>query len=96
MRIIFQNIWRVMLRELHMMFARPLYLFASVGVMVLSTLFFLTLMRAGSAENMPVAVVDLDQTTISRRLIHEMQATPSVDIQLVTNWKSTEIGRAHV
>ena len=85
MRIIFQNIWRVMLRELHMMFARPLYLFASVGVMVLSTLFFLTLMRAGSAENMPVAVVDLDQTTISRRLIHEMQATPSVDIQLVTN-----------
>ena len=68
-----------------MMFARPLYLFASVGVMLLSTFFFLTLMRGGSAEKMPVAVVDLDQTSISRRLIHEMQATPSVDIQLVTN-----------
>lgn len=67
------------------MFARPLYLFASVGVMLLSILFFLTLMRGGSAENMPVAVVDLDQTSISRRLIHEMQATPSVDIQLITN-----------
>lgn len=85
MLIIFQNIWRVLVRELHMMFARPLYLFASVGVMLLSTFFFLTLMRGGSAENMPVAVVDLDQTSISRRLIHEMQATPSVDIQLVTN-----------
>ena len=68
-----------------MMFARPLYLFASVGVMLLSTFFFLTLMRGGSAERMPVAVVDMDQTTISRRLIHEMQATPSVDIQLITN-----------
>lgn len=68
-----------------MMFARPLYLFASVGVMLLSTFFFLTLMQGGSAEKMPVAVVDLDQTSISRRLIHEMQATPSVDIQLVTN-----------
>lgn len=68
-----------------MMFARPLYLFASVGVMVLSTFFFLTLMRGGTAENMPVAVVDMDQTSISRRLIHEMQATPSVDIQLITN-----------
>ena len=68
-----------------MMFARPLYMFASVGVMSLSTFFFLTLMRGGAAENMPVAVVDLDQTSISRRLIHEMQATPSVDIQLVTN-----------
>ncbi len=74
-----------MRRELHMMFARPLYLFASVGVMLLSTFFFLTLMRGGTAENMPVAVVDLDQTSISRRLIHEMQATPSVDIQLITN-----------
>ena len=68
-----------------MMFARPLYLFASVGVMLLSTFFFLTLMRGGTAEKMPVAVVDLDQTSISRRLIHEMQATPSVDIQLITN-----------
>ena len=74
-----------MRRELHMMFARPLYLFASVEVMLLSTFFFLTLMRGGTAENMPVAVVDLDQTSISRRLIHEMQATPSVDIQLITN-----------
>lgn len=85
MRIIFQNIWRVLQRELKMMFARPLYLFASVGVMLLSTFFFLTLMRGGSAEKMPVAVVDLDQSSISRRLIHEMQATPSVDIQLITN-----------
>lgn len=85
MLVIFSNIWRVIRRELHMMFARPLYLFASVGVMLLSTFFFLTLMRGGTAENMPVAVVDLDQTSISRRLIHEMQATPSVDIQLITN-----------
>jgi ABC-2 type transport system permease protein len=85
MKFIFINIWRVLRRELKMMFARPLYLFASVGVMLLSTFFFLTLMQGGSAENMPVAVVDLDQTSISRRLIHEMQATPSVDIQLITN-----------
>ena len=85
MRIILQNIWRVLVRELRMMFAQPLYLFASVGVMLLSTFFFLTLMKGGAAEKMPMAVVDQDQTTISRRLIHEMQATPSVDIQLITN-----------
>jgi len=72
-------------RELHQMFARPLYMIASVGVMMLSTFFFLTLMRGGSAEKMPVAVVDLDQSSISRRLCHEMQATSSVDIQLITN-----------
>ena len=67
------------------MFARPLYMFASVGVMLLSTFFFLTLMRRGSAEKMPIAFVDLDQTSISRRLCHEMQATPSVDICLITS-----------
>ena len=85
MKYIFINIWRVCVRELHIMFARPLYMFASVGVMVLSTFFFLTLMKGGAAEKMPMAVVDLDQTSISRRLTHEMQATPSVDIQLITN-----------
>ena len=85
MKFIFRNIWLVLRRELKMMFARPLYMFASVGVMLLSTFFFLTLMRGGSAERMPVAVVDLDQTSISRRLAHEMQATPSVNICLVTN-----------
>jgi len=47
--------------------------------------FFMTLMKAGAAVKMPVAVVDLDQTSISRRMIHEMQATPSVDIQLITS-----------
>ena len=52
---------------------------------MVSMFFFMTLMQRGAAEEMPVAVVDLDQSSISRRLIHEMQATPSVDIQLVTN-----------
>ena len=74
-----------MRREVHQMFARPLYMFASVGVMLLSTFFFLTLMRRGSAEKMPIAFVDLDQTSISRRLCHEMQATPSGDICLITS-----------
>ncbi len=85
MKSLFINIWRVCVREIHIMFARPLYMFTSIGVMVLSTFFFLTLMKGGAAEKMPMAVVDLDQTSISRRLTHEMQATPSVDIQLITN-----------
>ena len=45
----------------------------------------MTLMERGAAEKMPVAVVDLDQSSMSRRLIHEMDATPSADIVLVTN-----------
>ncbi len=84
MRIFFSSIWRVIRRELKRMFVRPLYIFASVGVMVLCTFFFLSIMRAGSPEKIPVAVVDSDHTSISRRLCHEMQSTSAVDIVLVT------------
>lgn len=79
------NIYNVLKRELKQMFKRPLYIFASVGVMALSTFFFLTLMSKGAAQEMPVAVVDHDQTTISRRLAHELGATQAVDIELVTS-----------
>ena len=85
MKEIFLNIWNVLQRELRRMVSRPLYLTASVGAFLFSMFFFMTLMQRGAAEQMPVAVVDLDQTSISRRLIHEMQATPSVDILLVTS-----------
>lgn len=81
----FRPLYDVFCRELHQIFARPLYMIASAGVMILSTFFFLTLMRRGVAENIPVAVVDQDQTSISRRLCHEMQATPSVNIVLLTS-----------
>lgn len=79
------DLYNVIQRELRQMFVRPLYIFASVGVMALCTFFFLTLMKGGAAENMPIAVVDLDQTSISRRLAHEMQATSSVNIRLTTS-----------
>lgn len=85
MKEIFHYIWQVTLRELQRIVSRPLYLTASVGAFLFSLFFFMTLMKAGAAEEMPVALVDMDQSSISRRLAHEMQATPSVNIQLVTN-----------
>lgn len=85
MKNIFINIWQVLLRELQRMVSRPLYLASSVGAMLVAIFFFMTLMERGAAEKMPVAVVDLDQTSISRRVCHEMQATASVDIILLTN-----------
>ena len=79
------NIWHVLLRELRRIVSRPLYLGATIGAMLVAVFFFMTLMARGAAEKMPVAIVDLDQTTISRRVCHEMQATSSVDIILITN-----------
>ena len=66
------------------MFVRPLYIFASVGVMVLCTVFFLSILKRGAPERIPVAVVDHDQSSISRRLCHETNTTQSVQIVLIT------------
>ena len=85
MKEILLHIWYVTRRELSRIVSRPLYLAASVGVFLFCMFFFMTLMERGAAEKMPMAVVDLDQSSMSRRLIHEMDATPSADIVLVTN-----------
>ena len=79
------DIWDVLLRELKRIVSRPLYLGASVGVFLFCMFFYMTLMERGAAEKMPIAIVDLDQTSISRRVCHEMQATQSADIILITN-----------
>lgn len=73
--------WNTFKRELGQMFARPLYMFSSVVVMIVSCVFYLTLMHAGAPEKMPIAVVDHDCSSISRRVIHELNATPSADVK---------------
>lgn len=79
-RDIYKYVLAVSRREIVMMFARPLYLISSVVVMLITFIFYLTLMRSGAPEQMPIAVIDHDGSSISRRLVHELQATPSVDI----------------
>ena len=70
-------------RELQQMFARPLYMFSSVVVMIISCIFYLTLMHTGTPEKMPIVIVDHDCSSISRRIIHELNSTPAVDIVAV-------------
>jgi ABC-2 type transport system permease protein len=52
-------------------------------MMTICVVFFTTLMNSGSPQRMPVAVVDHDQSSISRRLVHEMEATQSVTVVAV-------------
>ena len=52
---------------------------------VFTFVFFATLTNEGQPENLPVAVVDLDGTFLSRRLCHELDATQGVDVVAVYN-----------
>ena len=54
----------------------------TLGV-VFSYVFFLTLMREGQPEDLPIAVVDHDGSYLSRRLCHEMDAMQGVRVVAV-------------
>ncbi len=69
------NITAVMRRELRLMRQRPVYLLASVGVMTFCLVFFLTLLRDRIPQDLPVGVVDMDQSSLSRNFIRQLDAT---------------------
>ncbi|MBR1929843.1 MAG: ABC transporter permease [Paludibacteraceae bacterium] len=70
----------VFARELREMLSRPLYVFGSVGVMLACCVFFLTLMNEGLPERLPVGIVDMDQSTISRMVRRELDAGQQVQV----------------
>ena len=77
---IFSSIQRTFKRELKRMVSRPIYLLGSVGIMAFCFVFFLTFFNEGQPEKMPVAVVDLDNSSFSRQFVRNLQTTQHVDI----------------
>lgn len=71
---------RVIHRELRRIINRPRYVILLTLGIVFSFVFFATLTDEGQPQNMPVAVVDMDGSYLSRRLCHELTATQGVDV----------------
>ena len=78
-----KNYKNVLKRELDMMFSRSIYLFASFIVVAFSYLFFLTFLGSGLPSDLPIAIVDNDQSTISRRFARELSSTQNIKIEAV-------------
>lgn len=77
---IFSAIQRTFKRELKRMVSRPIYLLASVSIMTFCFIFFLTFFNEGQPEKMPVAVVDMDNSSFSRQFVRNLQTSQHVDI----------------
>ena len=71
---VFRNIIRIASRELRRLVSRPLYLFCMVVAPAACLLFFTTLMYEGLPSDMPVGVVDEDNTPTTRNLLRNMDA----------------------
>ena len=74
---------RVIHREIRRIAYKPRYtVILTVGA-VFAFLFFATLTREGQPQELPVAVVDMDGSYLSRRLCHELDATQAVHVVAV-------------
>lgn len=64
-----------MWREFGIIRRKPVFLLGSVGVMAVCCLFYLTFFKAGLPENLPVGVLDLDNSSLSRNFCRQLDAT---------------------
>ena len=71
------NIWQVARRECKILRVNRIYLISMVAFPLLAMVFFTTMMDEGLPEDMPIGVVDLDNTSTSRSLIRRLDAFQS-------------------
>ena len=64
-----------MRREFGIIRRKPVFLLGSVGMMAVCCLFYLTFFKAGLPENLPIGVLDLDNSSLSRNFCRQLDAT---------------------
>ena len=67
-------------RELKRMVSRPIYFITTVLVMVFCFVFFLTFFDEGQPDKMPIGIVDMDNSSLSRQLIRNIDATQQAKV----------------
>lgn len=72
-----RNIWAVLQRELVRMTHQPIYLTLMLVLPLLSFAFFALLFNQGVARNIPIAILDEDHTTLSRKVAQMIDDTPT-------------------
>lgn len=76
MKSIITNIRAVANREINRMSSRWLYILVVMIFPILTILFFGSLFKEGIPTKMPIAIVDLDQTAVSRKIARNIDVTP--------------------
>lgn len=70
----------VMRRELRRLVSGPLYIFCMVIAPLFCYIFFTTLMGEGLPKEMPVGVVDMDETSVSRNIVRNLDAFTQTNV----------------
>ena len=70
---------RIAIREILLVFNRKTTIVFAIVLPFVSILFFNTLLSEGVAHNLPVAIVDLDHSSISRNIIAQLDVSPELE-----------------
>ena len=76
---------RVIVREWRCIVAQPLLPLCMIGMPLFGMLFFLTMLSNGLPEHVPTAVVDLDNSALSRGFVRNLQAQQAIDVVMQCN-----------
>ena len=67
-------------RELRRIIHRPIYWVASIVLPLFSLVFMATIFGTGQMTDLPVGVVDADNTSVSRNIVRMVDATPQLQV----------------
>ncbi|MCR4583900.1 MAG: ABC transporter permease [Prevotella sp.] len=70
-------IWHVAVREFKILYSNKLYGFCMIGFPLLAMFFFTSLMDDGLPQDMPIGIVDLDNTSTTRALVRRLDGFQS-------------------
>ncbi|MEG1572860.1 MAG: ABC transporter permease [Bacteroidales bacterium] len=77
-------LWTIGKREYKRWVSHPIYLFCMIGIPMICTLFFLSLMSKGLPSDLPIALVDMNNTATSRNLARQLDAFSQTKIVMRT------------
>ncbi len=77
---ILQSCGLVFRRECNRMLQHPIYLLMTLLLPVICYVFFASMMRDGMPMQLPIAVVDQDNSALSRNIVRQIDASPQLQI----------------
>ncbi len=77
-----QGIIAVVRRELGRMVSRRIYLVTILLIPIFSYILFMTLFHEGLPTNLPLAVIDYDNTSLSRNLVRQIDALQMSEVKM--------------
>ena len=84
-------IFRVAMRQIRMMTRNHIYLFSIVIFPLLVSFFFADLMKDGLPTDMPVGIVDLDNSSTSRKMARSLDAFQ--EVKIIEGYHSVDAAR---